>query len=76
MAQGPFRASVVSGRMVLTAIALLLIVGWLGSPVRPLTVPCGRAGHRSTATRRGLFGTKHGSPVLRRIRDKAAASTA
>lgn len=68
MAWGYFRAGVLSGGIVLTAITHFLIVGCLGSPVRAPTITCDRPETRIEAVERGLFGAKREAHVLRRIR--------
>lgn len=68
MAWGYFRAGVLSGGIILSVIALILIVGCFGAFVRPITVTLDRPGDRIEIVERSMFGTRREVHVLRQIR--------
>lgn len=58
MAWGYFRNGIWSGGIVLSAIALILLLGCFGALVRPITITLDRPGNTVTVVERSLFGTR------------------
>ena len=68
MAYGYLRAGVWAGFWVLAGITLLLLIGCMGSFVRPLTIILDRSGDRVEVVERSLFGSRREVHVLKHIR--------
>ena len=68
MAWGYFRNGILSGGIILTVIALILLIGCFGTFVRPILVTFDRPGNVIEVVERSLFGARRQAHVLRQFR--------
>lgn len=74
MAWGYFRNGILSGGIILTVIALILLVGCFGTFVRPILVTFDRPGNVIEVVERSLFGARRQAHVLRQFRGASVES--